>query len=42
LGEVEGVRPGGQIKFGVRLMKKIVWPNKYATKMLWTVENGES
>jgi len=34
--EVEGVRPRGR--------PKKTWgeANKYATKMLWTIENGES
>jgi len=41
--EVEGVRlEAGQRKLGVRLQKKIVRPDKYARKMLWTVANGES
>ena len=33
--EVEGVR----LTAGVRLHKKIVRPNKYAKKMLWTTGN---
>jgi len=32
----------GQRKLGVRPQKNIVRPEKYARKMLWTVENGES
>jgi len=32
----------GQRKRGVRLEKKGVRPDKCATKMLWTTENGES
>jgi len=41
--EVEGVRSeAGQRKLGVRSKKKIVRPDSYARKMLWTVENGES
>jgi len=32
----------GQRKLGVRLQKKIVRSDKYARKILWTVENGES
>jgi len=40
--EVKGVRPKGrratgQRNLGVRLQKKIVQPNKYARKMLWTI-----
>jgi len=33
---------GSQRKLRVRLSKKIVRPDKYARKMLWTVGNGES
>jgi len=39
--KVSDLEPG-QRKRGVRLEKKGVRPDKYATKMLWTIENGES
>jgi len=32
----------GHRKRGVRLYKKIVRPDKYAWKVLWTVGSGES
>ena len=36
--EMEGVRPRGRPKkSGKRSCKKVVRPDKYATKMLWTV-----
>jgi len=40
---VEFVRPRGRSKkTWSEVIKKDVGPNKYAVKMLWTVENGES
>jgi len=41
--EVEGVTPRGRSKKSwSEVKKKIVRPDKYARKMLWTIENGES